>query len=270
MIKRKPKLPLKLPLKLLAGLAAVTLILALSVVILSRAARNSSLFRVRDIVIREGNTVNSKIDLSFLVGRNIMAIDLEQEERNIAVIYPGYRQIRLIRVFPDRLFAYFVRRQPIACVKLYRYFYVDNDAALFDLPADAAQPANNFPVIYGLDRKISGPQAGRRYNLNELLLGVNIIKAVRNSRQLRGLRIKSIDVTNPDNAAFTILLPAPAQAVPPDGIEIRIGQGYLNDKMNILASLLIQGRNDWDNIKYIDLRFKEPVIKFNEKKDKKK
>ena len=149
-------------------------------------------------------------------------------------------------------------------------YYVDNDAALFDMPLDTAQSANELPVIYGLDRKISGSQAGREYNLNELLLAVNIIKTVRNNRQLRGLKIKRIDVSNPANAAFTILLPEPAQVVPPEGIEVRIGQGYLSDKINILASMLIQGRKDWDNIKYIDLRFKEPVIKFNEKNDRKK
>ena len=266
MIKRK----LKLPVKLLAVLIVIVLILSFAVILLGRAARNSSLFKIRDIVIREGGAAGSKIDLSFLIGRNLVAMDLEQEERNIAAIYPGYRQIRLIRVFPDRLYACFIRRQPIACVKLYRYFYVDNDAALFDIPADTAQLSNELPVIYGLDKKISGPQAGRTYNLNELLLGINIIKAVKNNRQLRGLKIKRIDINNPANAALTILLPEPAGALPPDGIEIRIGQEYIGDKINILASLLLQGRKDWDDIKYIDLRFKEPVIKFNEKNDKKK
>jgi hypothetical protein len=36
-----------------------------------------------------------------------------------------------------------------------------------------------------------------------------------------------------------------------------------------LASLFIQLKKDWFNIKYIDLRFKEPVIKFKDKDAKK-
>lgn len=262
------KRKLELPVKPLAGLLLIALILFFAAISLIRAAKNSGLFRVRDIITREGNSSISNIDLSFLVGRNILDIDLEEEQRSIARLYPGYREIKLVRVLPNRIFVYFSRRRPVACVKLYRYFYVDDEAVLFDIPADTAQLSLELPVICGLDSKIFGPKAGRKYNINELSVGIDIIKATNNNRRLRGLKIKKIDVTNLANVSFVISLPAPAAA--PDGIEIKIGQEYITDKINLLSSLLIQGRNDWSNIKYIDLRFKEAVIKFNEKTNKKK
>jgi cell division septal protein FtsQ len=253
--------------KPLAGLVVITLILCFAVILLGRAAKDSALFRIRQIVIKEEGASGNNIDLSFFLGRNIIAVDLGEEECNIAKIYPGYKEIKLVRIFPDRLFAYFIRRRPIACVKLSRSFYVDADAVLFDLPAAEAGRLPEFPVIWGLETKIFGPQVGRRYNLNELQLALDIIKVVKNNYQLRGLKINKIDVSSAASASLTISLPVVPQVRPgvPGSIEIKIGQEYIADKINILASLLIQARNDWKNIKYIDLRFKEPVIKFNDK-----
>jgi cell division septal protein FtsQ len=253
----------RLAVKPLVISAVIILVLSFAGILLGRAAKNCGLFTIRDIIVREGAVTVSSINLSFLLGRNIFAVDLGEEERNIARLYPGYREIKLIRVFPDRLFALFIRRRPVALVKLYRYFCVDEDAVLFDLSADAATLSAELPVISGLDTKIFGPKAGRKYNARELLLGVKIIKAIRDNRRLAKLRIKNIDVVNPANASFVVLLPVQAEPAGVD-IEIRIGQEYIVDKINILASLLVQERRDWSNIKYIDLRFKEPVIKFND------
>jgi len=265
------KRKIKPPVKPFVGAAVIILLLFVAVVILKGAARNSRLFVVREVIIRENPDSGTKINLSYLTGRDILALDLKREELNIARAYPGYSRIKLIKVFPDRLFAYFIRRKPLAAVKLNRYFYVDASAVLFD-PPDAAAVASieELPAIYGLNTKIFGPKVGMKYNARELLLGVNIIKAVKNNRQLRGLKIKRIDVTNAASASFLVSLPVLASpGNPPDeGIEVKIGQDYIADKINILASMLIQGRNDWDNIKYIDLRFKEPVIKFKDKTKK--
>jgi hypothetical protein len=52
-----------------------------------------------------------------------------------------------------------------------------------------------------------------------------------------------------------------AQAVQ-EVLEVKIGQGDISDKMRVLGELFIQLKKDLSNIKYIDLRFKEPVIKF--------
>jgi hypothetical protein len=51
---------------------------------------------------------------------------------------------------------------------------------------------------------------------------------------------------------------------PMDVLEVRFGQGYINEKVDILGNLFVQARNDLANIKYIDLRFNDPVIKFKE------
>jgi hypothetical protein len=46
------------------------------------------------------------------------------------------------------------------------------------------------------------------------------------------------------------------------GPQVKIGQDEIKNKMNILSNLIASVKKDLGNIAYIDLRFKEPVIKF--------
>ena len=48
-------------------------------------------------------------------------------------------------------------------------------------------------------------------------------------------------------------------------MEVKIGREDIHNKLALLATLLAQVKNNIYNIEYIDLRFKEPVIKFREK-----
>jgi putative ubiquitin-RnfH superfamily antitoxin RatB of RatAB toxin-antitoxin module len=49
-------------------------------------------------------------------------------------------------------------------------------------------------------------------------------------------------------------------------LEVRISQGNIVEKVAVMSGLMNQERNNLANIKYIDLRFKEPVIKFKDVK----
>jgi cell division septal protein FtsQ len=257
---RKPKL-----LNLLKAIA-VTLALILVLVFVSgyllQLIKNLDYFKVKDIIVsKEGF-----IDLSYLKGHNIFAIDLQRESRYISGQHPDYKYIRLIRVLPDRLFVEFIKRKPVAWIKLYRYFCVDEDSMLFDV--SSRSETQDLPVILGLETKIFGPKSGVKYHSEELDLALDIIKEFRRSRVLRYFKLRQLDVAKPANVSLFLLVPVARQAVQP-GLEVKIGQGQLKDNLVILGALLVQLKNDWHNIKYIDLRFKEPVIKLWDKEVKK-
>lgn len=207
-------------------------------------------FKIKDVVIRG----TDQVELSYLKGRNIFVVDLQKESGYLSLNYPAYKKIKLIRILPSHLFVDFIRRKPLGIVKLYRYFCVDEDMVLFDVSADLEE--EDLPVILGLDTKIFGPKQGRIYNIKELALALNIIKEAKSNRVLKDYEIKRIDVTNPSHASFFI----------PDDLEIKIGEGDTKDKIDILGSIFIHIKNDLNNVKYIDLRFKEPVIKFKDVK----
>ncbi|MDP3731734.1 MAG: hypothetical protein Q8R31_01710 [Candidatus Omnitrophota bacterium] len=229
---------------------------------LAVALKNLDYFKTKDIAV---NKPEEAFDFSYLLGRNIFNIDLKKESRYIAELYPVYKNIRLCRILPNRLFIGFTDRNPLAYVKLYRYFYVDSDRALFDSPQ--GRPAQDLPVIIGLERKIIGPKTGKQYNIKELITALNIIKETEANGLLRKYTIDRIDVANPANISCFIRLSGYSQGqVVTDfaALEVKMGQDDISDNIRILAELFSQLNDDISKIKYIDLRFKEPVIKFKD------
>lgn len=252
------------PIKFIIVIGIIFLGAAFIIGYFQRILKNSNYFRIKEIMVSENN-----IDLSYLKGQNIFEIDLQKESGYISRAYPTFRKIRLIRILPNRLFVSFIKRHPFAYVKLYRYFCVDEDLVLFDMPQQLEDP--DLPLILGLETKIFGPKVATAYNVKELALALNIIKNAKTNKSLKGYKIKRIDVASLSSASFFI---TPASNYPrgkvtkeyPVLLEIKIGQDNIKEKINILSGLLGQVKNDWNNIKYIDLRFKEAVIRLKDVK----
>lgn len=236
--------------------------------------RSADYFKIKEIIFNENNIT----DLSFFMGENIFAVNLETESMNILRSYPAYRKIRLVRILPNRLFVDFVKRKPVGIVKLYRQFCVDQEGVFFDIRGEVG--VTELPLITGLETKIFGAKSGRRYNIKELTLALNIIRELRLNRALRDYQIKRVDVGSPNCAAFFIAVnpvrsnsPKTNAALsvrtsngvkPMEWIEVKLGEEEIRNKINILANFLIRARLDTASIKYIDLRFKESVIKLKE------
>jgi len=260
MKKHKINLPIKLAILGIAIFIALFFIIGYAGVTL----KNLNYFKIKDIAV---NKPEVAFDFSYLLGRNIFNVDLKKESRYISELYPVYKNIRLFRILPNRLFIGFTDRHPLAYVKLYRYFCVDSDLALFELPQ--GQQAQDLPVIIGLERKIPGPKPGKQYNIKELITTLNIIKEIETNGLFKKYKIERIDVVNPANISCFIQLSGyPKEKVAADFqvLEVKMGQDDISDKIRVLAGLFTQLQDDISNIKYIDLRFKEPVVKFNEDK----
>ncbi len=228
------------------------------------ALEDSDYFKIKDIIVSKPE---EGLDFSYLVGRNIFNLDLEKESRYISELYPDYKKVRLVRILPNRLFVGFTERKPKALVKLYRYFFTDSDLVLFNVPVNLEE--TDLPVIVGLETKIFGAKSGKRYNIKELAEALNIIKELKINNALKKYKIKRIDVASLANASFFLQLSdyTKGQAITTQEVlEVKMGQDDTSDKIRILGDLFNQLKNDLSNIKYIDLRFKEPVIKLREVK----
>ncbi|MFH1441255.1 MAG: hypothetical protein ABIH18_04360 [Candidatus Omnitrophota bacterium] len=260
--------------KIITVLGVIFLILFVVIVYLLRSVNKSGFFKIKNIVVRLYDPVTKfdyllppdKMDLSYLKGRDIISIDLQKEQDYLSRVYPGYRRIKLVRILPDKLFADFLVRKPIAYVKLYRKFCIDDDLVLFDFPDQ--EGLSDLPVIIGLETKIFGPKPGTKYNFRELASAVEIIMYSSRNNYLKNIRIIKIDMSDLSNASFFLEVPdnLKNRRKKPcaDFFEVKIGQDSVNDKINLLSSLLAQSKNDFADIKYIDLRFKEPVIRLKD------
>ncbi len=252
------------PVKL--AILCITIIIALLLIIRysRKALINLGYFKISSITF---NKPHRALDFSYLLGRSMFDIDLKKESRYISALYPVYKNIKLFRILPNSLFIGFTDRNPIACLKLYRYFYVDRDMVLFDLPQ--GQQAADLPVITGLERRIPGPKPGEQCNIKELSIALNIIKEIEANTPLKKYKIQRIDMGNAANiSCFIQLSNYPKEQAVTDLklLEVKMGQDNIADKSRVLAGLFNQFGDDINNIKYIDLRFNEAVVKFNEGK----
>jgi cell division septal protein FtsQ len=247
------KQPLKLP--KIAGLrfrffiiAAVIFFIGwLAVTSVVKTLKTLDYFKIKEVIVSQPDIVN----FPYLKGQNIFSVDLKKEAGYIFELYPNYKRIKIIRILPNRLFINFISRKAVGWIKLYRYFAVDEEGVLFDM---SMLPQMDSPIILGLETKLFAPKVGRRYNLKELALALEIISQIRRSGPLKDYKVITVDVTHPAAAAFFIW----------GGLEIKVGQDNLKDKIAALNILLTQIKNDLANIRYIDLRFKEAVVKFKD------
>ncbi|HTY44897.1 MAG TPA: hypothetical protein VMD52_02770 [Patescibacteria group bacterium] len=266
MRKQKLRLKLNLPFKLIASTLAVFCVLALVSWSLLQVIRKLDYFKLKEVIVAKG----AAIDLAYLKGHNIFDIDLERESGYISSLYPNYKNIRLVRILPNRLFVEFISRKPVACIKLYRYFCVDQDMVLFDWVPQAQ--AQELPLIVGLETKIFGPKTGVKYHAKDLAFALQIIQELKRNKILKYCRLARLDVTDPTNTSLSLVMPQVAAPVvrkgkPPvqEALEIKMGQNQVRENIAVLSGLLVQMRSDWQNLKYIDFRFKEPIIKLREK-----
>ena len=245
---------------LITKLSALSIIIFLALFFIIsyiwRSFRASDYFKIAEVITKDAES----IDLEYLKGKNIFSIDLKRESGYILESFPEYAFVILSRVFPDRVYAYFIKRRPTALIKLYKYFAVDEEGVIFN-------PQNlhgelELPVIAGLETRIFGPKPGKKYNIKELAIALNIIKESRKTKGLKNYKIKKIDVVNALNLAVFI------QDIGPEFLEVKLGSDNIEYKIALLAGLITAAKKDIRNIKYIDLRFKDPVIKFNDVKSK--
>ena len=259
----------RLPRKLTLILSAVFLVISFSIGYTWNFLLHSRYFVVSEVVCPQSNF--SKLD--YLKGRNIFSIDLKRESWKILLGCSDCSNVRISRVLPNRLFVSFLKRQPVALVKFYKYFALDASGVLFLAPLNF--PPQDLPVVYGLETKIFAPRSGLRYNTKEVRLALEIIKEFEANRLLKNFQLKKIELADPDNARIFILLPAPGWSLPEAsasssiewaGFEVKIGDSGIRNKITILGGLILQAKKDLMNIKYVDLRFKEPVIKLKNDK----
>jgi cell division septal protein FtsQ len=228
-------------------------------------------FRVSEVTVRQGGNISQgDKNFAYLVGRNVFDLDLNREARNAAYYYPSYQKVRITRFFPSQLVVDFLERQPLAVIRSSRIFYIDENLVLFEPPQEAADI--ELPVISGVERYVLGAKYGTRCGAPAVESALNIIKAARANKVVRGYSLKKVDMSGAEDASIFLLVSTAQMAytktdfiAPAQVMEVKIGREDTRNKLALLATLLSQVKNNIHNIEYIDLRFKEPVIKFRER-----
>lgn len=229
----------------------IIIFLSISGILVKAFLQKSDYFKLRTVDIkasfldtRSASFISGRV-LNAYKARNVFDINLKHIARFIQDSYGDVRDVVVGIRLPDKLVISLKLRRPVALVKSGKFYPVDEDGVV--LPGSGRVDAlNDLPIIDGVDIK----RAGSLSSYRSLNLALKLLGEIRLVRSLSGLGVATISVYDPANLSFSLK----------NGVEIRVGEENFKERLKLLDSALRDPRLVLDNIKYIDVRFKDIII----------
>jgi len=211
---------------------------------------SSPLFEVKDVMIDRSIQFIDLRALKDLKGNNIFKIDIKKIDRQITATYPYIAQLRVVRQLPDHILVLAKKRDPLMQIyfkKKYLLLDAEGVALYYTL-----QPAL-LPQVYGIHLERNWFFLGGHIRGPELSKVTDILNSFKASPYLRRWRIHAVQAGNLSKIDLVV----------GDNMHVILDQDDTQDKIELLQMLISANKVDLNKVKYIDLRFKEPVIANN-------
>lgn len=218
--------------------------------------RTSPIFKIREVVSDQSLLFIRTRTLDRLIGQSIFDVDLYAVQRRLQVEYPQIDHLRIYRQFPNRIYVDAIRRDPFAVISTKRQqILIDKDGIVLSLSVGAN---HKLPVISGLSLE-QNALVGKPLRHGDVALAAAIIKNIKENSHLESMPVVSLDLTNLSQI----------QCVLVNGMKILLAEDKIQQKITMLGIVISQGKIKPQEINYIDLRFKEPIInkKLKDKND---
>ncbi len=184
-----------------------------------------------------------------LIGHNIWAVELRGLATTLKAQQPSLKRLRVIRRLPNTLDIEVIERTPVAQLKLVQWRLVDDEG--FILPQASPTPWEGVIILKGVDSLKAPLKVAQLNSSDRLLLALRVVARLKNSPALIGHWVSHVSVMDPKQVSFVI----------DDDIEIRCGnEDDLALHLDRLHAVLRLVARQSLAIRYIDVRFKEPVI----------
>jgi len=210
--------------------------------------KKSDYFAIKDIWYESSLQSIQSSELTGLKGRNLFSVDIQKIQKQLQSRYPQFKQLMVLKRFPNQILVVAKKRTPVAQVKIQnRSVTVDERGAILVFTEG---PDSHLPLITGVRFKGGKIQVGSLTDSRELQLALKIIRAFETDRVLSFYRIARIDVGNLSEIYFYIT----------NNLKIIMDEDNLDHEFKMLGLVLPQAKIDTDHVKYVDLRFKEPIL----------
>jgi cell division septal protein FtsQ len=204
----------------------------------------SDAFRITQISLPMNSTLQPP---DSLIGANLLAVDIRYVSDTLREQQPWLKDVRVTRQLPSTLRIDAIPRTPAAQVRLDRWYSVDADGFVF--PEGSVEPSATLVKLGGIER--GAVRAGRESRDERLRLGLRVITTLRRAPALISRRLTEVNVADPQQIRFLL-----------DGdTEIRCGsEAELDAHLQRLRAALREVSRQSLQVRYIDVRFQEPVI----------
>jgi len=211
-----------------------------------RFATRSEAFRITAIRVPADGSVEVP---EGLIGRNLWMVDLDKLAATLRTTHPNLKRLRVIRRLPNALEIEVLTRSPTAQLRLRQWHAVDRDG--FILSEGRPTPWENLTLLTGLTPDQPPLKAGSENASQRLHEALRILAHLRRAPALTGHRLTAVDVSDPKHVTFVL----------DDELEVRCGslQEFETHLTRLRTVLHHIARQDVA-IRYIDVRFNEPVI----------
>lgn len=226
--------------------AAATAVMAGVLWVLWSYAQRSEAFRITQVLLPAQSSLKLPEPL---LGNNLWALDIQALARTLHRQQPWLKTVRVVRELPSAIRIQAIERIPLAQVKLSQWYPVDREG--FILPGAGEEPSPTLIRILGFDRDRGGLNVGALNTDDRLTTALRVVQSLRRTAGPMSRRLTAVDVTNPQQIRLTL-----------DGdTEVRCGaETDLGVQLERLRATLKIIAKQPMAVRYIDVRFKEPVI----------
>lgn len=182
-----------------------------------------SFFQVREVEIRGCQKIPKEtlLSLAGIEGRpNLFSLALKEISERVES-HPWVDQVRVQKVFPNRILIQIEERKPMAILQLEEPFYIDSNGVIFSRVGDRDE--YNFPFLTGLNRKmLDQDPEGTKHLIGKALEFLKIVDQEKippldGVSEIRMGKISGIH-------CFTLT----------DGLEVRMGWDHFEEKIKRL------------------------------------
>ena len=208
------------------------------------------MFNVKEVMWDQSISFMDPKPLNELKGQNIFRVDLVKLHQRISNKYPQISQLSVVRQLPDRIEVLAKKRDILLQLVAHNKFLIVDTEGVTMFYTGSPVP---FPVVRGIPIEKSRIVLGAPSTSKELNLVVDLLRQLKSHPHTSRLRVMSIEAGNLSKIQLLVM----------PNIQIIIDQDSLAAKVDMLEILFQNGKINWGQVKYIDIRFKEPIINEN-------
>lgn len=208
----------------------------------------SKYFQVKSVVVDPSLAFIKKSDLTMLRGKNIFQVDLENIKAVLSRKYPQITELKVTRRYPNQIQLLARKRHPFAQTKVLNRTVTLDEQAVILSTTDGRD--KKLPLVTGIEGVNQKLYLGSTLSDQQLRVALSIIQAKELNESLGVFEIEEVDVKN--LSKINVYLSKKLLVI--------LDKDSVAQKIHNLSLVLNQTHIEIPDIKYIDLRFKDPII----------